>query len=70
MDSKGFSCWFEDGVMKIRGKGKSVVMKGTKKGKGCVCVCVVSCVCVYLYVTTLKAQYNYSSPKSQQIRLD
>ena len=32
MDSKGFSCWVEGGFMQIRGKGKSVVMKGTKQG--------------------------------------
>ena len=32
MDSKGFSCWVEGGVMQIRGKGKSMVMKGTKQG--------------------------------------
>ena len=26
MDSKYFSCWVEGGVMKIKGKGKFVVM--------------------------------------------
>ena len=31
MDSKGFSCWVEGGVMQIRGKGKSMVMHETKQ---------------------------------------
>ena len=26
MDEKGFSCWVEGGIMRIRGKGKFVVM--------------------------------------------
>ena len=30
MDSKG--CWVEGGVMQIKGKGKFVVMQGTKQG--------------------------------------
>ena len=32
MDSKGFSCWVEGKVMQIKGKGKSMVMQGTKQG--------------------------------------
>ena len=32
MDSKGFSYWVEGEVMQIRGKGKFVVMQGTKEG--------------------------------------
>ena len=32
IDSKGFSCWVEGGVMQIKGKGKFMVMQGTKKG--------------------------------------
>ena len=32
MDSKGFSCWIEGGVMQIKRKGKFVVMQRTKQG--------------------------------------
>ena len=28
MDSKGFSCWVEGGIMKIKWKGKSEVSRG------------------------------------------
>ena len=32
MDSKGFFCWIEGGVMQIRRKGKFMVIQGTKQG--------------------------------------
>ena len=32
MDSKGFSYWVEGGVIQIIGKGKVMVMQGTKQG--------------------------------------